>query len=130
MQRAGIDVRSDMVGLNERRNWVDWSTEQILECDYVIVVASETYLAGSRGTLRTNGGVGVRSEYVRLVDLLHLDFEQWIKKILPVLLPGHTKDEIPLAFLPNTADHYVINGFTRKGAASLLYVLRGSRRPV
>jgi len=90
------------------------------------VVASPAYLAASEDRLPPGQSLGVRSEYLRLADLLHRDTPRWTKKILPVVLPGRLIEEIPLVFLPGTADHYVIDDFTPEGAASLLQViLRG-----
>ena len=47
----------------------------------------------------------------------------WTKKILPVVLPGQVPDDIPLSFLPGTADYYEITSITEDGAADLLNVL-------
>jgi hypothetical protein len=58
-----------------------------------------------------------------LVDLLHRHRDEWTGKILPVVLPGRSPEEIPLSFLPGTADHYVVTSITDEGAASLLRVL-------
>jgi hypothetical protein len=120
---AGIDVRYDQIGLDTRRNWTDWTNAQIQRADYVIVIASPVYRAAGDGTLTMDHHRGVQSEFVRLADELHRDRELWTRKILPVVLPGRSPDEVPLAFLPHTADHYIIEDFTSEGAASLLSVL-------
>lgn len=123
LEQNGIDVRIDQQGLEGRRIWTDWTTTAILRSDFTIVVASPTYRAASEDRLPPGQNLGVRSEYLRLADLLHHDTPQWIKKILPVVLPGRSVEEIPLVFLPHIADHYVIDDFTAEGAASLLRVL-------
>jgi hypothetical protein len=87
------------------------------------VIASPAYLAASENRLPAGTGLGVRSEYLRLADLLHRDAERWTRKILPVVLPGRSVEEIPLAFLPAIADHYIVEDYTPDGAASLLQVL-------
>jgi hypothetical protein len=121
---AGVDVRVDQDGLEHRRNWDEWTTTQILRTDYVIVVASPMYRAVGDGE-RTDSTRhrGIRSEYSRLADLLHRQRDRWTKKLLPVVLPGRSSDEIPLAFLPAIADYYVVPAFTLDAAAELLKVL-------
>ncbi|MEU4251445.1 toll/interleukin-1 receptor domain-containing protein [Amycolatopsis sp. NPDC026612] len=121
---AGVDVRVDQDDLEHRRNWDEWTTTQILRTDYVLVVASPAYRAVGDGELAdSTRHRGIRSEYSRLADLLHRDRDRWTKKLLPVVLPGRSPDEIPLAFLPAIADYYVVAAFTRDAAVDLLNVL-------
>ncbi|MDQ7807306.1 toll/interleukin-1 receptor domain-containing protein [Amycolatopsis sp. A133] len=120
----GVDVRVDQDGLDRRRNWDRWTTTQILRTDYVIVVASPAYRAVGDGELTDETRHrGIRSEYSRLADLLHRYPDRWTKKLLPVVLPGRSPDEIPLAFLPAIGDYYPLSAFTRAAAADLLSVL-------
>jgi hypothetical protein len=116
--------------LDTRRNWDEWTTTQILRSDYVIVIASPAYRAAGDGTLPKGRHLGVRSEYQRLADLLHRYRDEWTKKLLPVVLPERSVDEIPLTFLPGTGDYYRVESFTPDGAASLLQVLLRDRRNV
>jgi hypothetical protein len=122
--QAGVDVRVDQDGPETRRNWDEWTATQILRTDYVIVVASPAYRAVGDGELTdVTRHRGVRSEYSRLADLLHRDRDRWTKKLLPVVLPGRSPEEIPLAFLPAIADYYEVPAFTPDAAAGLLSVL-------
>ncbi|GIH05347.1 hypothetical protein Rhe02_34140 [Rhizocola hellebori] len=123
LKGCGADVRIDKEHLERQRNWSDWTTVQILRSDYTIVVASPAYLAASEDQLPAGRNLGIRSEYVRLADLLHRNRPLWTMKILPVVLPGRSVDEIPLTFLPGTVDHHIIHDFTPQGAASLLRTL-------
>lgn len=123
LSAMGLDVHFDRQGLEERRNWDEWITTQIQRADYVIVVASPAYRAAGDGTLPEGERLGVLFEYQRLVDLLHRYRKEWTRKILPVVLPGRSPEEIPLSFLPGTADYYPVNSITEEGTASLLRVL-------
>ncbi|MEU5344338.1 MULTISPECIES: toll/interleukin-1 receptor domain-containing protein [unclassified Streptomyces] len=118
-----LDVRFDQEGLHERRLWETWVTQQILRADFVLVIASPSYRQAGDGTLPERARLGLRSEYRRLVDVQHRDPDTWLKKILPVVLPGRSPEEIPLSFTPGVADHYVLDGITQKGATQLLNVL-------
>ncbi|GIM97332.1 toll/interleukin-1 receptor domain-containing protein [Paractinoplanes toevensis] len=127
LRGLGIDVRYDQDGQDTRRSWTDWTNVEISRSDFVIVVASRMYRAMSEGETDPQTHRGIRSEYDRLTDALHGNRDTWIKKILPVVLPGHTVEEIPRSFSPYTHDHYVVSAFTEHGAADLLAVLRTPR---
>ena len=85
--------------------------------------AGSAIFAAGDGTLAADERLGVLFEYERLVDLLHRHRDEWTRKILPVVLPGWSPEEIPLSFLPGIADHYAVTSITDEGAASLLRVL-------
>jgi hypothetical protein len=120
----GVDVRFDQQDLHQRRNWDEWTNTEILRADYILVIASPDYRAAGNGELDDDlQRRGVVSEYRRLADLLHRHRSEWIKKILPVVLPGQSADDIPLSFLPGTADYYKVSSITGEGAADLLEVL-------
>ncbi|MCX4804339.1 toll/interleukin-1 receptor domain-containing protein [Streptomyces sp. NPDC058682] len=123
LRNNGLDVRFDQEGLHERRLWEIWTTRQILRADFVLVIASPSYRQAGDGTLPKGTRLGLRSEYRRLVDVQHRDPDTWLKKILPVVLPGRSPEEIPLSFTPGVADHYVVDSITQQGAADLLRVL-------
>lgn len=120
----GVDVRFDQQDLHERRNWDEWTNTEILRADYVLVIASPGYRAAGNGELDDDSQRrGAVSEYRRLADLLHRRRSEWTKKILPVVLPGQSVDDIPLSFLPGIADYYKISSITDDGSADLLAVL-------
>ncbi|KUO11283.1 toll/interleukin-1 receptor domain-containing protein [Streptomyces sp. DSM 15324] len=119
----GLDVDFDQERLHRRRNWETWVNRRILRADFVLVIASPSYRRAGDGTLPEGTRLGLRSEYRRLVDLQHADPDRWMEKILPVVLPGRSPEEIPLSFTPWTADHYVVDSITQDGAADLLEVL-------
>lgn len=119
-----LDVRYDQQNLHQRRNWDEWTNTEILRADYVLVIASPTYRAAGDGEVPDDRDRrGVVSEYRRLADLLYRRRGEWTGKILPVVLPGRSPDEIPLSFLPGTADYYELSGISDEGAADLLHVL-------
>ncbi|GLZ41985.1 hypothetical protein Acsp05_56090 [Actinokineospora sp. NBRC 105648] len=127
LRTEGITVHYDRQNLDVRRNWDSWINTQIMRADYVLTVASPSYLAAGNGTLPPGKNLGVLFEYRRLADLLHRQPDQWTPKVLPVVLPGRSPDEIPLSFLPGIADYYQVDPLTTAGAKSLLRVLRSTR---
>jgi hypothetical protein len=62
-----------------------------------------------------------------LRELCHSHREERTRRVLPVVLPGHSPDE---AAIPATVDqgHYVIPLLSRDGIGEVLGVLRGPDR--
>jgi hypothetical protein len=56
------------------------------------------------------------------------DRDDWITKILPVVLPGHSIDEIPEFLLPYSSTRYVIEHLTPDGTIALRRTLTGQPR--
>ncbi len=75
---------------------------------------------------------GIYAELSYLENLLQQDRDHWVPRILPVLLPGFTEDDVPDFLHPYTTDHYRVSGATPEGTAGLLRTLQGEpavRRP-
>ena len=110
----------------ERQDWYAWALREMSEADYVIVVASERYRWISDGHGK-NQHKGARSEVAVLREMIYTDRDRWLPKILPVLLPGHRNEEIPLFLQPYSASFFSVTELTVSGAEKLLRVLL--RRP-
>jgi hypothetical protein len=128
LAQSGIDVRMDRWDTGVRRDWQLWATRQILEADFVIVIASETCRKVGDGTIAVGSHVGLQSEMRTLRELYHSDPASWTSKILPVVLPGHSVSEIPLFLQPYTADHFLVPNISAGGAEDLLRFL--TRQPL
>ncbi|WP_410614690.1 SEFIR domain-containing protein [Amycolatopsis sp. lyj-109] len=125
LERNGVDVTLDQWKLAHRRDWYTWAIGSIENADYVIVVASERYREVADGYASAGDNRGLQSEAALLREKLHSDRPTWTRKILPVVLPGHTPAEIPAFLQPQTADHYDVTDFTVAGGESLIRVLTG-----
>jgi hypothetical protein len=128
LEEQGVDVRFDQRDDGIRRNWDNWTTTQILRADYVVVIASPAYRLAGNGGLPQDQHRGVKSEYDRLADLLLRERDEWTRKLLPVVLPGRSADELPLSFLPGIADHYPVPSLDHAGMASVFKVILGGRQ--
>ncbi|SNY84365.1 SEFIR domain-containing protein [Nocardia amikacinitolerans] len=120
-----FDVHMDRWDLDRRRNWYQWAIEQVTKADFVLVIASPRckQVADGHGDPKSNRGM--QSEILLLMEQLHSDRETWSRKLLPVVLPGRSPDEIPLFLAPQTADHYLVQDFTVEGADDLLRAVTG-----
>ncbi|GGS54730.1 SEFIR domain-containing protein [Actinokineospora fastidiosa] len=125
---VGIDVRFDMWDTERRRDWATWMISQLEDADFVLVIASPAYKRRADGRAEAEDGRGVQFEASLLRDLLSARRPQWTAKILPVVLPGHTLDEIPAFLQPYTASHYQVSGFSLDGIDELYRVITGQPR--
>ncbi len=122
---CGLDVHMDRWVVGGRRDWSHWAIEQIRSADFVIVIASPQCKDVGDGPRDNLGNRGMQSELSVLRDRLHSDRGTWLPKLLPVVLPGRSVEEIPLFLQPHAADHYLVTAFTHEGAEDLLRVLTG-----
>ena len=123
LAKSGIDVRADCLAPGERRDWQLWATAQILRADFVIIIASPACLRVGDGAVTSGTHPGLQSEMRTLRELYHRDPDTWTKKMLPVVLPGRSVNEIPLFLQPHTADHFIVPSITRAGAKDLLRLI-------
>jgi tetratricopeptide (TPR) repeat protein len=123
LRRLGVDVRVDEWDTDLRRDWFLWMIDQLRLADYVIVVASPQYRAASDGNVPADCHRGVQTESAVLRNYLYHDRATWTRKILPVILPNRSVDEIPLYLQPHCASHYLIPKITTSGVRELAKVL-------
>lgn len=121
----GIDVEMDSWNQQERRDWHLWAMKHIRSADFVLVIASPQCRSVGDGDIDPHVPRGLRSEMNLLRELHEGDPGTWLRRILPVVLPGRSVAEIPLFLQPHVADHYVVAELTRAGAEPLLRCLTG-----
>jgi SEFIR domain len=123
---AGIAPVLDQVCLTYRQDWYLWAIRQIRAADFILVIASERCRIVGDGANAPGENLGLTSEMGLLRELSHSDSETWTRRVLPVVLPGHSPDEIPLFLQPWTKDHYIVPSLTADGLGELLGALRGT----
>lgn len=123
LRGVGIAAMLDQWALDSRRDWSAWAGSEMTAADFVLVVASKQYRRFGDGSGPNGENRGIQSEAALLRELVHSDRATWLPKILPVLLPGHDADEIPLFLQPHSASHYPVTSFDIEGADELLRVI-------
>ncbi|WP_165436198.1 SEFIR domain-containing protein [Amycolatopsis suaedae] len=126
---CGIDAVLDE-WVWERQDWGAWAIRHLTECDYVIVVASEGYRRMGDGTGPNDRNLGGQWEAAMLRDSLQEDRATWSKRILPVVLPGQSKDGIPRFLQPHAASHYNVDSLSPEGAEGLLRTITKQPRHI
>jgi hypothetical protein len=79
--------------------------------------------AAAEDRLPANERKGVRWEVRALKDVFYADHAAARDRILPVLLPGRTIDDLPDWLSPGAATYYAVSAFTVEAAENLLRVL-------
>jgi hypothetical protein len=121
----GIHVEFDRWASVERRDWGAWAIGHITGSDFVIMVASLDYRRIGDGLTATLDNRGAQAETAIIRDLLHSDRAHWMRRLLPVVLPGHEVDEIPMFLQPYCADHYRVTELVDGGITDLLRAITG-----
>ncbi|MBY8872149.1 TIR domain-containing protein [Micromonospora sp. PLK6-60] len=125
LRSRGIDATLDLSAARERQDWSLWMAREIDTADFVLVVASPAYRRRAEGTAEPDDGRGVQFEAALLRDRLTMDRPRWIRRMLPVVLPGRSVEELPAFLQPYAATSFPVTEFTDVGAEQLLRVLTG-----
>jgi hypothetical protein len=121
----GIDVRIDTQYDRRPRDWSLWITRQLRKADYVLVMASPEYRRRAEGSVHRLEGRGVAFEAFLLRNAMYEDPVGARQRILPVLLPGMSWQDIPEFLGPSIGTYARVTSLTRAGVGPLLYVLTG-----
>ncbi|MEV0338475.1 SEFIR domain-containing protein [Nocardia sp. NPDC050713] len=122
---AGVDVRLDAWDDYERRDWSLWAIDQLSAADFVVVIASPAYKRRADGTAAADEGRGAQFEAAIIRDGLTRNLRGETRRILPVVLPGRSVDEIPVFLAAHSTTHYEISEFTTEGINDLLAAFSG-----
>lgn len=125
LETRGFAVAFDVWNTGSRQDWYAWMLREIQTADFVIVVASPRYRAVGDGAAPGDVNRGVQAETAALRDLLYRDRATWLGRVLPVVLPGRSLDELPTFTQPYSASHFVIESISDDGLEELLRVLTG-----
>lgn len=120
---CGVETTLDRWCLGIRRDWQLWATRQILQADYILVVASENCRLVGNGENDPKENLGLQSEMRLLREIYHAEPDVWPARMLPIVLPGQSVDDVPYFLQPRTADHFLVTAYTRDGIQDLLSVI-------
>ena len=115
----GVNVRFDEYA--ESQLWPTWIDTEINRADYILVIASGQYRAFTDGEGPPDQGLGVcyEADAIRYV-FYRRDRGDPARKVMPVLLPGHTPEELPFWLRPRAMRYYTVTDFTGKGVEDIL----------
>ncbi|MEU5845310.1 SEFIR domain-containing protein [Saccharopolyspora shandongensis] len=119
----GIDSGIDFWLGPERQDIGEWAEHYIEKADYTLVIASTRYRDIGNGYGTDHENRGGKWEIVVLREKLQKARSVWTPRILPVLLPGHTEEEIPDFLQPCGAHRYDVPEINEKGIEKLYRTL-------
>ncbi|MFC0108322.1 SEFIR domain-containing protein [Kibdelosporangium aridum] len=123
--QIGLEVELDRWFENARRDWSGWAVERLTKADFILVIASPEYRRRADGELPPSIGRGAQFEASILRNAVTEDRIRATERILPVVLPGRSIDDIPSFLNPYSTSRFHVTDFTREGIAELLGVITG-----
>ncbi|MGM1058561.1 SEFIR domain-containing protein [Saccharothrix sp. Mg75] len=126
--RMGLDVHVDLWYDNVRRDWSLWAIEQLSEANFILVIASPKFKQRADGMASPHEGRGAQFEAAILRDNLTRNLKEQTERILPVVLPGRSIEEIPIFLNAYSTTRFEISEFTEDGVADLIAAITGDGR--
>ncbi|GAB3726530.1 hypothetical protein GCM10027598_45500 [Amycolatopsis oliviviridis] len=123
--RIGLEVHLDQWDDDERRDWSLWALKHLDTANFVVVVASPEYKRRAEGTAAFDEGRGSQFEAARIRDRLTRDLGGEIKRVLPVVFPQQSVEDIPNFLNPYSTTRYPVEALTEEGVEDLLTAITG-----
>ena len=95
LRRNGVDVDVDLYHLSASVDWTRWGPLRIAECDFVLVVVSESWRLAWEGRGDPSKGAGAAAEADSLRSIYVMNRNAFRDKVRLVLLPGADSRDIP-----------------------------------
>lgn len=122
---VGVDVHLDLWYDDGRRDWSLWAIEQLNNADFVLVIASPAYKRRADGQAPFDEGRGAQFEAAMIRDNLTRHLPQETRRVLPVVLPGRSVNDIPTFLCAHSTTHYMVPEFSQHAIQPLLRALDG-----
>jgi hypothetical protein len=123
--QVGVDVHLDQWYDGQRRDWAAWASEHLQSADFILVIASPAYRRRADGLAAPHDGRGSQYEAAIIRNNLTRDLLAETQRVLPVVLPGGTVDDLPAFLCGYSMTHYRVDDFTLDGVADLLRAFSG-----
>lgn len=127
---AGIDVRLDQFAEGTVSEWPRWAEREVRSADAILVVASPDYRRRADDEQCPDGsGRGLIWELAFLRELVYAHRQRHRDRIVPVVLPGRSPDDIPFFLGPAGGHRVVVPRLDRAGTDPLTRLLLHRPRP-
>lgn len=95
LRRNGVDADVDLYHLSASVDWTRWGPLRIAECDFVLVVVSESWRLAWEGRGDPSKGAGAAAEADSLRSIYVTDRDAFRAKVRLLVLPGANSRDIP-----------------------------------
>lgn len=123
--KMGLDVHMNLWYSNIRRDWTLWAIEHLSKAEFILVIASPEYKRVADGTAPPDEGRRSQFEAAIIRDNITRNLRHETARVLPVVLPGRSIDEIPTFLNAHSTTQYTIREFTAEGVRELLDAITG-----
>lgn len=120
---CGIYVSIDRWNCDHRGDWSTWAEHQIKSADFVLIVASPRCKLVGDGYASPVENRSLQAEMAVIRNALYADRPAWTLRLLPVVLPGRSIEEIPDFLQPRSTHYYLVDDYTKQGTEDLLRVI-------
>jgi hypothetical protein len=122
---VGLDVHLDQWYDSRRLDWSAWAVDHLTNADFILVIASPQYKRRADGAAPPDEGRGSQFEAAIIRDNLTKNLPSETARVLPVVLPGRSVDEIPVFLNAHSTTRYEVEEFTVAGVSPLLTAITG-----
>ncbi|CAM3803135.1 SEFIR domain-containing protein [Kibdelosporangium persicum] len=126
--RIGLDVQFDQWADNKRIDWSIWAMNLLTEADYIVVVGSPEFRRRAEGTAPPDEGRGAQFEAMIMRNNITKDIRRETERILPVLLPGRTVEDLPVFLAGYSTTRFKIHEISDEGVQDLVAAITGVGR--
>ncbi|WP_329331228.1 toll/interleukin-1 receptor domain-containing protein [Streptomyces sp. NBC_00663] len=123
LRQHGIDARLDRPAAERPQDWAAWMQREFEAADYVLTIASPAYKRRAEGAEEPGIGEGVAWEAALIKAFVYANPTTWHERILRVVLPGGSREDLPAFLGGHTVTHYTVDPIDFSGAEKLLRYL-------
>ncbi|RFA23672.1 Ltp family lipoprotein [Subtercola boreus] len=91
----GVDADVDLYYLTDPVDWTRWGPSRVDECEFVLIVVSNSWRLAWEGGGDSSKGAGAAAEADSLRSIYAADRKVFIEKVRLILLPGANSEDIP-----------------------------------
>ncbi|WP_160159955.1 SEFIR domain-containing protein [Streptomyces sp. SLBN-31] len=113
--RDHVEVRADFDAEDEPQNWARWCSEECEAADFIVMVASTPYKRRVEQKEAEGKGLGATWEGAYIWDYAHDNPKTWHRRILRVVFPEHSADDLPKFPGSTSVTRYTIDPVTGEG---------------
>jgi hypothetical protein len=119
LRKCGVDADVDLFHGSEPTDWARFGPAAIRTRDYVVVAVSATWKRAWEGALDPGESAGALAEANELHGLFAADAAAFLRRVVPVLLPGTSTADLPQQ-LRATTNWFEVAQLDRDGIEDLL----------
>ncbi|MFE9449609.1 hypothetical protein [Streptomyces sp. NPDC006739] len=119
LREEGIDAKLDRPVSESPQQWAAWMSQNLEEAAFILVFASPAYKRRAEGTEDPGVGEGVAWEAALIRDYVYRHPTTWHRRILRIVLPGRSREELPGWLGGHTVTHYDVDPTTGMGMEAL-----------